>query len=113
MQTRQLVEAAEGESSTDIARRVASARARQLHRFRRCRIFCNAQMSSRQLRRHVVLDAGTRALLQGYAEAHDLSGRAIHRSCKVARTLADLEGREDVTEETMALALTMQQARWA
>ena len=113
VRTRELVEAAESESSATIAGRVAEARERQLHRFRRCRIFCNAQMSNRQMRRHAALDASTKLLLQGFAEAHDLSGRAIHRSCKVARTLADLVDHPDITEEHMALALTMQQARWA
>ena len=109
----EVVEVARSESSKSVAGRVAEARNRQLHRFSRCRIFCNAQMSNRQLRRHAVLDTSTKKLLQGYADAHDLSGRAIHRSCKVARTLADLEASPQITEEHMALALTMQQARWA
>lgn len=113
VQTRELVEAARAEDSATMAARVAAARDRQQHRFRRCRIFCNAQMSNRQLEHHAALDSNTKLLLQGYAEAHDLSGRAIHRSCKVARTLADLDGRPEITEEHMALALTMQQARWA
>ncbi len=113
VQTRELVEAAGAESSAAMAHRVTEARAIQQHRFRRCRVFCNAQMSNRQLKRYASLDAPTKLLLQAYAEAHDLSGRAIHRGCKVARTLADLDGQPQITEEHMALALTMQQARWA
>ena len=113
VRTRELVEAAESESSAAMAGRVAEARERQQRRFSRCNIFCNAQMSNRQLKRYAPLDRSTKLLLQGYAEANDLSGRAIHRSCKVARTLADLEGHPQITEEHMALALTMQQARWA
>ena len=113
MRTRELVEQARSEGSAAMAARVAVARDRQLHRFRRCRIHCNAQMSNRQLKRYAALDGPTRRLLQGYAEDHDLSGRAVHRSCKVARTLADLSGAEQIAEEHMALALTMQQARWA
>ena len=84
VRTRELVEARRSEASSAMAGRVAVARQRQEHRFRRCRVHCNAQMSTRQLRRYAPLDGGTRRLLQSYAEAHELSGRAVHRSCKVA-----------------------------
>jgi len=69
-------------------------------------------MNARQLRRHVPLDDGSRRLLEGYAELHNLSARALHRTCKVACTLADLKTSEDVTEEHVGLALTLQRARW-
>jgi magnesium chelatase family protein len=113
--TRALIRAQEAESSAEIARRVAAARERQRLRFRRSRIHCNAQMSSRQLRRHVPLSEGSRRILEQYAELHDLSARALHRACKVALTLADLDGHDQgltVTEEHLMLALTLQQARW-
>jgi len=110
--TRKLMQAEPGESSARIAARVAWARGRQQRRFARSRIHCNAQMDSRQLRRHVPLDAPSRELLVGYAALHGLSARALHRACKVALTLADLDGAEIVTEEHLTLALTLQQARW-
>ena len=113
VRTGQLMEQADAEPSAAMAGRVARARALQEHRFRRCKIHCNAQMSIRQLRRHVQLEPSARGLLQRYADARGLSGRAVHRACKVARTLADLDGHEPVTDEHLSLALTMQQARWA
>jgi magnesium chelatase family protein len=110
--TRTLMDGAPGESSSDIAARVQRARERQQARFRSSRIHCNAQMSARQLRRHVPLAGASRSLLEHYAELHDLSARALHRTCKVARTVADLEGSDDVTDEHVTMALTLQQARW-
>ena len=112
VKTQKLIRGDLAEDSITIAERVAEARARQQHRFRRCRIHCNAQMDNRQLRRHVPLGRSAVELLQSYAEAHELSGRALHRCCKVARTLADLEAHSDVSEEHIMLTLTMQQARW-
>lgn len=111
--TRELINASDAESSAAIAQRVAAARERQRFRFRRSRAHCNAQMSGRQLKRHVPLDDSARQLLEQYAELHDLSARALHRACKVARTLADLDHNGgDVTEEHLMLALILQQARW-
>ncbi len=111
VRTRELVEQTPSENSAAMAGRVGVARHRQQHRFRRCRIHCNAQMSTRQLRRYAPLDAGTRRLLQSYAEANDLSGRAMHRSCKVARILADLAGTSDITEEEHT-ALAQVKPQW-
>jgi magnesium chelatase family protein len=105
--------AAEAESSAIIRGRVTAARERQQRRFARSAIHCNSQMSARQLRRQAPLSGSGRALLGDYAELHELSGRAIHRACKVARTIADLEASETINDEHLALALSFQQARWA
>lgn len=107
-----LLSAEQGETSADIAARVAAARARQIDRFGRAKITCNAQMSPRQLRHWVPLDAPSRMLLTAYADARGASARALHRACRVARTIADLDGEETVGEETLALALAFQQDRW-
>jgi magnesium chelatase family protein len=112
VQTRELLDDKAAESSAEISARVNRARRLQQRRFARSRIHCNAQMSSRQVRRYVPVAPTARDLLAQYAEAHGLSARALHRSCKVARTLADLEQAERVTEEHLTLALLMQQARW-
>ncbi len=104
--------APEAEPSTTIRERVTAARERQQARFARSANHCNAKMSARQLRRHVPLAESGRALLADYAELRGLSGRAIHRACKVARTIADLEGSELVSDEHLALALSFQQPRF-
>jgi magnesium chelatase family protein len=100
------------ESSSVIAKRIFRARQRQRIRFKGSTTRCNAAMSSSQLRRHVPLDDSSAKLLSKYANHHGLSARALHRSCKVARTLADLEGSDPVTEQHLLLALNLQQARW-
>ncbi len=108
----QLLQASRGEDSATIARRVADARTRQQVRFSRARIHCNAQMNPRQLRRWVPLCAQSRELLTAYAEARGASARSLHRACRVARTVADLEGIEEVGPEQIAMALALQQDRW-
>jgi magnesium chelatase family protein len=105
--------AAPAEPSAAIRARVTEARARQQRRFARAGIHCNARLSARQLRRHVPLGASARSLLADWAELHALSGRSLHRACKVARTIADLEGADGVRDEHLALAVGLQQARWA
>ena len=113
VKTGELLAARASEPSADMAARVARARRRQQRRFADHKaVHCNAQMSGRLLQRFVPLSASARTFVKRYADAHNLSGRALHRSCKVARTLADLAGRDDVADEDFYLALTMQQARW-
>jgi magnesium chelatase family protein len=81
-----------GEPSASIRERVEAARAIQRERFRRsASVQCNADMSSRHLRRYCELDAGSRRLLMSAIERLGLSARAHDRILKVARTIADLD----------------------
>ena len=79
----------DGESSAQIRQRVNVARQRQLERFAG-ELFCNAQMSTRHIRRHCALDATGQALLEKAMARLGLSARAYDRILKVARTIADL-----------------------
>ncbi len=113
VQTRRLMEGAGGgEPSAEIAARVCRARTVQQQRLRRARIHCNAQMNSRQVRRYVRLGSSARELLLAVGEARQLSARALHRACKVARTVADLAGAEAIADEHVSMALSLQRARW-
>ena len=78
-----------GEDSAQIRQRVNAARQRQLDRFAG-ELFCNAQMSTRHIRRHCSLDAAGQALLEKAMARLGLSARAYDRILKVARTIADL-----------------------
>ncbi len=78
-----------GEDSAQILQRVNAARQRQLDRFAG-ELFCNAQMSTRHIRRHCSLDAAGQALLEKAMTRLGLSARAYDRILKVARTIADL-----------------------
>ena len=78
-----------GEDSAQIRQRVNAARQRQLDRFAG-ELFCNAQMSTRHIRRHCSLDDAGQALLEKAMVRLGLSARAYDRILKVARTIADL-----------------------
>ena len=107
----ELLTDATAETSANIASRVVRARRIQEDRFRSESIHCNAQMSTRQLSRYVELSFQIRKTLQDYARALQLSLRSLHRCCRVARTIADLEGEEAVSGEHAMLALTMLRPR--
>jgi magnesium chelatase family protein len=91
------------ESSATVRERVIAARARQ--RARRPQGPWNGSLTGPQLRRDAVIDAGGEALLEAAAERLQLSGRAVHRVLRVARTIADLDDRPDIEEAQLAEAL--------
>lgn len=94
------------ESSATIRVRVEAARERQRERFKRSRgVFANAHMGPRELARYVTLAAATEAVLKGAIERLGLSARAYHRVLKLARTLADLAGSDQVTAGQVAEAI--------
>ncbi|MBK8479913.1 MAG: YifB family Mg chelatase-like AAA ATPase [Proteobacteria bacterium] len=110
--TAQVLSPGDNEPSASVALRVAAARERQRQRYVRSAIHCNAQLSARALQRHVPLSPLSRRLIEEHAQRHSLSARAVHRCCRVARTLADLEAIDQVSDGHVALALALQQERW-
>ena len=103
---KELAGGATGESSAEIRARVNEARSRQAERFRfRKGVFCNAHMSSRDLRQHCRVDSRGHELLQAAIERMGLSARAYDRILKVSRTIADLEGVLDVGQRHVAEAV--------
>jgi len=91
------------ESSATVRERVMSARACQ--RERRPQGPWNGALTGPQLRRDAALDAQGQALLEAAAERLQLSGRAVHRVQRVARTIADLDGHTDIEQAHVAEAL--------
>jgi magnesium chelatase family protein len=85
-----------GESSEQIRERVVRARERQLQRFEGEKIYCNAQMSPRQLRKYCGLPADCERLLESAMTRLGLSARAHDRILKVSRTIADLDAVESI-----------------
>ncbi|WP_242204176.1 YifB family Mg chelatase-like AAA ATPase [Aestuariivivens insulae] len=82
-----------GETSVDIRKRVTAAREIQSQRFEDSdTVHYNAQMNTKQIRKHCVLDENSKQLLKTAMERLNLSARAYDRILKVARTIADLEG---------------------
>ena len=80
-----------GESSAVIRERVVRAREIQLARFGPERIYCNALMKPRHVKRFCDIDGAGHGLLENAVQRLGLSARAYHRILKVARTIADLE----------------------
>src|SRR5215211_2807747 len=95
----------EPEASVGIRERVTLARERQLKRFAGEGIFSNAQMSPRLIRRHCHLDAEGERLLEQAMTRQGLSARAYDRILKVSRTIADLEGSDDIRPAHVAEAV--------
>jgi magnesium chelatase family protein len=93
-----------GESSADVARRVAVARWRASERGVRC----NAEIPGPRLDELAPVTVDAVRLLDVALRSGALSGRGLHRVRRVARTLADLAGRDGpVTDEDIALALQL------
>src|ERR1700761_6451255 len=83
----------EPEGSGKILERVVRARQIQLERFSTSKekLYCNAQMSSQNIRKFCILSADCERLLERAMTQQGLSARAHDRILKVARTIADLE----------------------
>jgi len=95
----------DGESSRAIRERVKGARSIQQSRFQGKRIFCNAQMTSRYLKRHCQIDEQGNRLLEQAMSKFGLSARGYTRILKVARTIADLEGRDAIAVHHLSEAI--------
>lgn len=92
-----------GEPSKSIAARVAHARKLQCARLGEGR--CNASMQPKEVEAHARPDEEGMRLLQRSAQRFGLSGRVFHRILKVARTIADLHGEDQVRACHVAEAL--------
>ena len=96
---KKLVERKTAESSAEVAARVLKARAIQKKRFAGSEasgVFCNSSMTSRMVERFCPLSQECRSLLERIIEHMGLSARACNRIIKLARTIADLAGCEDI-----------------
>jgi magnesium chelatase family protein len=85
---------AEEESSFSIKERVNRARDIQLDRYKNENIFFNSQLGASQIKRYCSMDKEAKSLVKDAFEAMNLSARAYHRIIKLARTIADLNGKE-------------------
>ncbi len=96
-----------GETSEKIRQRVVRAREIQTERFKDYpNVHCNAQMNSRMMHKYAEPDEEGYKLLKIAMEKLSLSARAYDRIVKVSRTIADLEGSENVKANHIAEAIT-------
>ncbi len=112
-----MAERKSGEPSSVIRERVVRARQCQAVRFEECEgIYCNAQMTPKLLSRFAQLDEGSLRLLKNAMHKLNLSARAYNRILKVSRTIADLEGCENIGVSHVAEAISyrsLDRSDWA
>ena len=94
-----------GESSDSIRERVIKAREIQTQRFMGMEVHCNAQMTTRMVRKICKLSDAGNALLKRAITNIGLSARAYDRILKVSRTIADLEFSEEISPAHVAEAI--------
>jgi magnesium chelatase family protein len=95
----------EEESSASIKKRIDFARAVQTKRFKSSKVHSNASMTHEQFKAYCKLDEESEKLLKTAFETLSLSARAHDRILKVARTIADLEGSENIEINHIAEAI--------
>lgn len=96
----------DGEETATVAARVATARQRQMQR----QGMPNAALEAGSLDQHCALDAAAATFLRSAAERLGWSGRRLHRTLKVARTVADLADSPAIGVAHLAEALQAQRA---
>jgi len=101
-----LSEMKDSESSCTVRDRVIKARQIQEVRFKDIDgVYCNAQMSSKQMREFALIDKPGSELLKNAMQRLNLSARAYDRIIKVGRTIADLDGSENILSNHLAEAI--------
>ena len=106
-----------GEKSSEIRQRVIQARKIQENRFENVEgVYSNAQMGSKKIREHCVLNDAGMQLIKTAMEKLGLSARAYDRILKVSRTIADIEGSENIETNHLAEAIqyrSLDRESWA
>ncbi len=100
-----LAQSQSSESSSSIRHRVIKAREKQHQRFGKAK--SNALMTAADIKKYCSLDTSSFAILKMGIEQMALSARACDRILKVSRTIADLEDKENVTEDHLLEALNL------
>ncbi|WP_299727395.1 YifB family Mg chelatase-like AAA ATPase [uncultured Tateyamaria sp.] len=95
-----------GDSSAEVAARVATARQVQIARFDGSALRCNADLTGGALDEMAAPDEEGRTLLTRVADRFGLSARGYHRVLRVARTIADLDGSDGVRKSHVAEAVS-------
>lgn len=103
------------EGSEEMRGRIVAARERQMARYQGGKIYCNAQLPPRLLRKFCGIDSESEKLLEDAVTRMGLSARAHDRILKVARTIADLEGARNISSKHLSEAIqyrTLDRTYW-
>lgn len=96
-----------GESSASMRERVLAARAVQRHRYGDDGPHCNAELSGALLDAHCELDSAGHDLMEAAVNRLALSARACARVLRMARTIADMQGKERIDTAHLAEAVSL------
>ncbi|MDI6591551.1 MAG: YifB family Mg chelatase-like AAA ATPase [Patescibacteria group bacterium] len=99
-----LIEPDQENCSAKIRKRVEKARQIQRERFKSDKT--NSEMEIPQIKKYCQIDLNSQNLLRKYVDSGKLSVRGYHRVLKVARTIADLDGSENISEKHLSEALS-------
>ena len=95
----------DSEPSSEIRKRVIRARKIQAERYKNETILTNSELSAKQIKQYCALDENSANFLKEAAQKYMLSGRKYNRILKMARTIADLEEKENIELKHLTLAL--------
>lgn len=93
------------ESSAEVRKRVNAARAIQQKRFEGTDVVCNARMTPKMIREYCELSQESSKMLKDAFERMGFSARSYDRTLKIARTIADLEGKDNIEPSHILSAL--------
>ena len=93
------------ETSKEIKERVNKARKIQIERYKEEKIYSNSDLTPKLIEKYCRLDKESNYILQAAFERLGLSARAYGRILKVARTIADLQGKENIDKTHIAEAI--------
>ena len=103
--TDELVQKGESEPSAKIRERIVRARKIQAQRYQNDGILTNSELSTKLIKKYCVLSEKCAEILKFAAQKYGLSGRKYNRVLKLARTIADLDNSEKITELHISQAL--------
>ena len=93
------------ESSADIRKRVIKARKIQYERYKNDNIFTNSELTPKLIKKYCKIDKQSEDLLKTAIVKYQLSGRRYDRILKLARTIADLDGEQNIKQTHLMQAL--------
>ena len=103
--TDELIQKGESEPSAKIRERIVRARKIQAQRYKNDGILTNSELTTKLIKKYCVLSDKCTEILKFAAQKYNLSGRKYNRILKLARTIADLNNSENITELHISQAL--------
>ncbi|MEA3293324.1 MAG: YifB family Mg chelatase-like AAA ATPase [Patescibacteria group bacterium] len=100
----ELIEPEEKKLSIEIKEKVNNARQKQKQRFEKEKGLVNSEMDIPQIKKYCQVDSKSQSMLKKYINDRKLSARGYHRVLKIARTIADLEGLDDISFDCVSEA---------